>query len=96
MHRRDEASPSRRTSPVNPQRLDRDRSGDTAGFGRGAMVAAFAHECDGAQSQSLASSTDGGTTWRLFAGNPVLTSDAPTSATRSVCVSTTTHNRPFA
>lgn len=51
--------------------------GDTAGFGRGAMVAVFTHERDGVQSQSMASSRDGGTTWRMFAGNPVLTGTAP-------------------
>jgi len=40
--------------------------GDTAGFGHGAFVAAYTsvRRSDGNQSQALASSTDGGLTWR--------------------------------
>jgi sucrose-6-phosphate hydrolase SacC (GH32 family) len=48
---------------------------DTAGFGAGAMIAVFTHDLAGRQSQSLAISTDHGTTWRKFDGNPVLVSD---------------------
>lgn len=50
---------------------------DTAGFGAGALVAAFTHHLrDGVQRQSLAASTDGAA-WVPYAGNPVLESDAP-------------------
>jgi fructan beta-fructosidase len=54
---------------------------DTAGFGAGALVAVFTHHLveDGRQiqRQSLAFSTDGGTRWEKFEGNPVLESDEP-------------------
>jgi fructan beta-fructosidase len=50
---------------------------DTAGFGRGAMVAVFTHHLDGLERQSLACSSDGGLTWTKFDGNPVLESAAP-------------------
>jgi fructan beta-fructosidase len=51
-----------------------------AGFGRGAWVAFFTHhDPDHAlgprQSQSLAFSTDGGTVWTKYPGNPVLPGD---------------------
>lgn len=46
---------------------------NTAGFGKGAMVAIFTHHSDSdRQSQSLAYSTDHGRTWTKYAGNPVL------------------------
>jgi sucrose-6-phosphate hydrolase SacC (GH32 family) len=45
---------------------------DTAGFGRGALVAAFTSALPGRQSQSLAYSTDGGMTWARYGGNPVV------------------------
>lgn len=45
---------------------------DTAGFGARAMVAVFTHDLDGRQRQSLAFSTDGGTGWSKYLGNPVL------------------------
>jgi fructan beta-fructosidase len=51
--------------------VDHDNS---AGFGHGAMVAAFTHHLDGLERQSLAFSTDRGLTWQKFAGNPVLES----------------------
>ncbi|MEM9564799.1 MAG: glycoside hydrolase family 32 protein, partial [Actinomycetota bacterium] len=47
---------------------------DTAGFGAGAVVAVFTHAAADGQHQSLAVSTDGGTTWTKHAGNPVLRS----------------------
>jgi fructan beta-fructosidase len=54
---------------------------DTAGFGAGALVAVFTHHvmADGrqVQRQSLAFSTDGGTRWDKFEGNPVLESEEP-------------------
>lgn len=44
-----------------------------AGFGRGALVAFFTHFQEGVpQSQGVAASVDGGTTWRPYDGNPVL------------------------
>lgn len=49
--------------------VDRD---DTAGFGRGSIVAVFTHAARDRQSQSLAFSTDGGVTWEKYAGNPVI------------------------
>lgn len=68
---------------LRPDRLGEIFSGsivvdedDTAGFGRGAIVAVFTHDADGAQSQSLAYSRDGGTTFRMFDHNPVLTDEA--------------------
>lgn len=49
-----------------------DRDG-VAGFGEGALVAFFTHHDEGRpQSQGVAFSVDGGTTWRPYAGNPVL------------------------
>jgi sucrose-6-phosphate hydrolase SacC (GH32 family) len=50
----------------------RDRTG-TAGFGDDALVAVYTQDHPDGQVQSLASSVDGGTTWRPFDGNPVLT-----------------------
>jgi sucrose-6-phosphate hydrolase SacC (GH32 family) len=47
---------------------------DTAGFGRGALVAVFTHHLDGVERQSLAFSHDAGLTWQKFADNPVLQS----------------------
>ncbi len=47
----------------------------SAGFGAGAMVAAYTAALAGdppVQAQALAYSTDGGRGWRKFAGNPVL------------------------
>lgn len=46
--------------------------GDTAGFGKDAMVAIFTHDDNGEQMQSLAYSHDQGRTWTKYAGNPVL------------------------
>ncbi|MGZ8736253.1 MAG: glycoside hydrolase family 32 protein, partial [Nocardioides sp.] len=44
-----------------------------AGFGQGALVAFYTHHDEGRpQSQGIASSVDGGTTWRPHDGNPVL------------------------
>jgi sucrose-6-phosphate hydrolase SacC (GH32 family) len=44
-----------------------------AGFGAGALVAFYTHfQEDVPQSQGVAVSTDGGTTWRPYDGNPVL------------------------
>lgn len=49
-----------------------DRDG-VAGFGAGAIVAFFTHFEEGLpQSQGVAGSTDGGTTWQPYDGNPVL------------------------
>lgn len=48
-------------------------AGNTAGFGKDALVAVFTHDQDGQQRQSLAYSTDQGRTWTKYAGNPVLT-----------------------
>jgi fructan beta-fructosidase len=45
---------------------------DTAGFGRGALVAVFTHHDDDRQHQSVAYSRDGGEQWTKHAGNPVL------------------------
>ena len=47
---------------------------NTAGFGRGALVAVFTHHQEEGhrQSQSLAYSLDQGRTWAKYAGNPVL------------------------
>lgn len=45
---------------------------DTAGFGAGAVVAAFTYRRGDRETQALASSTDGGKTFAKFAGNPVL------------------------
>ncbi|NNF63741.1 MAG: glycoside hydrolase family 32 protein [Acidimicrobiia bacterium] len=50
-------------------------SGNTAGFGAGAIVAVFTHHlADGVERQSLAFSTDSGTTFHKYVGNPVLES----------------------
>jgi sucrose-6-phosphate hydrolase SacC (GH32 family) len=49
----------------------RDRAG-TAGLGEDALVAVYTQDGADGQVQSLASSTDGGETWRPFEGNPVL------------------------
>lgn len=45
---------------------------NSAGFGEGAMVAAFTHFSSPRQMQSLAYSTDQGHTWQKHEGNPVL------------------------
>ncbi|WP_156760459.1 glycoside hydrolase family 32 protein [Microbacterium karelineae] len=45
---------------------------DTAGFGAGALVALATQQHDGVQRQSLFVSTDGGTSFAPFAGNPVM------------------------
>ncbi len=46
---------------------------NTAGFGAGALVAAFTHHLEeGVESQSLAFSLDGGHTFAKYAGNPVV------------------------
>jgi fructan beta-fructosidase len=47
---------------------------DTAGFGAGAMIAIHTRHLDQVECQSLAVSTDGGTTWQSPSCNPVLTS----------------------
>ena len=47
-------------------------SAGTAGFGKDAIVALYT-SCDASQYQSMAYSTDGGTTFQRYAGNPVLT-----------------------
>ena len=49
---------------------------NTAGFGKGAVVAMYTSAAD-VQSQSIAFSTDGGYTFRKYEGNPVLTADIP-------------------
>jgi levanase/fructan beta-fructosidase len=49
---------------------------NTAGFGRGAIVAMYTSAKEN-QTQSIAYSTDGGKTFKKYAGNPVLTSDVP-------------------
>lgn len=45
---------------------------NTAGFGADALVAAFTHDRDGAQTQSLAYSLDRGRAWTKYPANPVL------------------------
>ncbi len=45
---------------------------DTAGFGADALVAVFTQAGPLGQVQSLAFSTDGGASWSMFDGNPVL------------------------
>ncbi len=45
---------------------------DTAGFGAGAIVAAFTYRLGDRETQALASSTNGGSTFAKFDGNPVL------------------------
>ena len=49
---------------------------NTAGFGAGAMIAMYTSAGQN-QSQSIAYSTDGGKTFTTYAGNPVITQDAP-------------------
>jgi levanase/fructan beta-fructosidase len=51
-------------------------SNNTAGFGRGAIVAMYTSAKEN-QTQSIAYSTDGGKTFSKYTGNPVLTSDVP-------------------
>lgn len=51
-------------------------SDNTAGFGSGALVAAFTHATMDRQCQSLAFSTDGGDTWTKYPQNPVIESIA--------------------
>jgi sucrose-6-phosphate hydrolase SacC (GH32 family) len=51
-------------------------SDNTAGFGSGALVAAFTHATTDRQSQSLAFSMDRGRTWAKYAHNPVIDSIA--------------------
>ena len=53
--------------------IDKD---NTAGFGAGAMIAMYTSAGQN-QSQSIAYSTDGGKTFTTYAGNPVITQDAP-------------------
>jgi fructan beta-fructosidase len=45
---------------------------NTSGLGKDTLVAIFTHDKDGAESQSLAYSTDSGRTWTKYSGNPVL------------------------
>ncbi|MDR6905720.1 levanbiose-producing levanase [Agromyces sp. 3263] len=45
---------------------------DTAGFGRGAVIAILTQQADGVQRQSLFVSTDGGFHFAPFDGNPVM------------------------
>ena len=49
---------------------------NTAGFGAGAIVAMYT-SAGAAQTQSIAYSTDGGRTFTKYAGNPVITQNAP-------------------
>lgn len=49
---------------------------NTAGFGKGAVIALYTSAGD-VQSQSLAYSTDGGNTFKKYEGNPILTADIP-------------------
>jgi len=49
---------------------------NTAGFGKGAVVA-FYTSAGQHQTQSMAYSTDGGKTFKKYANNPILTSDVP-------------------
>ena len=51
--------------------IDKD---NTAGFGKGAMIAIFT-SAGARQTQSIAYSTDGGRTFTKYEGNPVITSD---------------------
>lgn len=48
--------------------------GNTAGFGEDAIVAMYT-SAGHSQMQSIAGSTDGGTTYRIYEGNPVITMD---------------------
>ena len=70
-------------TPVKPDALGTIFSGsaiidsaNTAGFGKGAIVAMYTSARE-SQTQSLAYSTDGGNTFSKYAGNPVLTEKAP-------------------
>lgn len=70
-------------TPVKPDALGTIFSGsavvdsnNTAGFGKGAIVAMYTSARE-SQTQSLAYSTDGGKTFSKYAGNPVLTEKAP-------------------
>jgi len=49
---------------------------NTAGFGKGAVVA-FYTSAGAAQTQSIAYSTDNGETFKKYVNNPILTSDVP-------------------
>ena len=49
---------------------------NTAGFGRNAVIAMYT-SAGAAQTQSIAYSADGGTTFTKYAGNPVITFNAP-------------------
>lgn len=49
---------------------------NTAGFGRGAIVAFYTSAGEN-QTQSLAYSTDGGQTFTKYAGNPIITASVP-------------------
>lgn len=49
---------------------------NTAGFGRNAVIAMYT-SAGAAQTQSIAYSTDGGVTFTKYAGNPVITYNAP-------------------
>ena len=51
--------------------VDKD---NTAGFGKGAVIAMYTSAGE-VQSQSIAYSTDGGMTFKVYEGNPVLTAD---------------------
>ncbi len=53
--------------------VDKD---NTAGFGKGALVALYTSARE-RQTQSLAYSTDNGKTWKKYANNPILTADIP-------------------
>ena len=53
--------------------IDKD---NTAGFGANTIVAFYTSAAE-AQTQSMAYSTDGGRTFNKYAGNPIITSDAP-------------------
>ena len=53
--------------------IDKD---NTAGFGRDAIVAMYT-SAGSAQTQSIAYSTDGGKSFTKYAGNPVITQNAP-------------------
>ena len=53
--------------------VDKD---NTAGFGRNAVIAMYT-SAGAAQTQSIAYSTDGGKTFTKYAGNPVITYNAP-------------------
>lgn len=50
-------------------------SNDTAGFGRGAVVAVFTYHTEQSEAQALAWSQDAGRTFTKFTGNPVLPPD---------------------